>query len=303
LSKPCSNPSPSFFLIFTSVIEACPDGRYLLRQDSKNEQYFDYYGDQERLLEAKQNVRVFAKQAAAVAIKSVPTAMKKLKSKKMQFLETPRSTCTATTSSPSSTALQGMTTYSEIAEVCFKEVGANGSILKGGLGVAIYLRIKLSEIEGARAKDHLQIALGYAMDAVRGSTSDISGSSCFSIMSSDVIGSRCLLVSVLNRLGKQNEARNEANIFLEQAADVLESDSKHDCSVIYGLSGLLQAIWFLRKELSDITFGSECALLVSASILLEGLEYSEKYQTKSLLMWEFRGKPFLGAGTGVVGSK
>jgi hypothetical protein len=204
--------------------------------------------------------------------------------------------------SPEKFSLKGLKTYSELAEACFEVAASDGSILKGGLGISVFLRIKLSEVEVVHARDHLAVALAYARDAVRKAESQGDGKNCISILSSDAIGSRCLLVSVLRRLGKRNEAQKEANRLLEEITTLFESNANQDCSVMYGLAGVLKAIWFLRNELSDDTFGSECALLVSSSILLEGLEHSEKYRTKSLLMWEFRGKPFLGAGTGVAGS-
>jgi len=148
----------------------------------------------------------------------------------------------------------------------------------------------------------LQSALNYARAAVEDATSDELANEFLSVFSNDLVGSQCLLVSVLKRLGQKDEAMKVADQVLTSLFELYESfEPKHDCSVLYGLSGALQAIWFLRRELEDEKLGSEFALTVSSNILLEGLEHSEKYESTSLLMWEWRGRPFLGAGTGAVG--
>ncbi|KAG7339083.1 lanthionine synthetase C-like protein [Nitzschia inconspicua] len=315
------------------------DPRYLSRQDSANAQYFDHHKDQERLLEAKTNVRLLAKDSADQATQKLtdttaaqrnkeskitegvrqkvfptPTTPCKKKGKKADFKNsslvrgTPvrsmeAATAALSTSSRAAKPELSPKSYLDLASSCFEKAIGQGSLLNGGIGISVYLRIKLSELETdpSKSEEHLKTALKHAQRAVDDSMFDDGGGLHLSFISNDALGAQCLLVSIFRRLGKIDDAQNVARTVLKMLEDLLASDEKHDCSVLFGLAGALQAIWFLRNELSDMSFGSDLALTVSSAILLNGLEHSEKIRTSSLLMWEWHGRSFLGAGTGVVG--
>jgi hypothetical protein len=295
--------------------DEAPDSRYLLRQDSSKEIYYDHHGDQERLLESKKHVKAVAKEAAIVASKTTlnqtPTRKKGRKNdfkRRSAVRGTPASTCTATTAatslpSPLQKTKLSPAAYVDLAKSCFQDAKGEGNLLNGGLGVAVYLRVKLSEIETnpSKASEYLNAALDYAQAAVDDSRFDSGEKKYLSLISGDTIGSHCLLASVLLRLGKRDKAKTIADAVAAKLADLYEVCDKDDCSVLFGLAGALQAIWFLRKELCDPSFGREIALTISSTILLEGLEHSEKYDTNALLMWEWHDRPFLGAGTGASG--
>lgn len=296
-----------------------PDKRYLAKQDSQDELYFEYYTDQEKLALAKENIGQVAKEAAEVAAGSTFRSSK-LRSKKSRIAkETPprgdvtpatAATMAMTTTPHSSSPWQSANAKSDAAvlnwalvEACLKEADGEGNILNGGLGVSVYLRIKLSEIETetVATNEHLQRALKHALCAVEDALAEKSSKPYPSILSSDVVGAQCMLISLMNRLGRREDACRLADATLVKLVELYEIDTKHDCSIIFGLAGALQAIWFLRKELDDEEYGCDYVLTVSSAILMEGLNHQGKYQTDATLLWEWHDRPFLGAGTGATG--
>jgi hypothetical protein len=303
-----------------------PDKRYLSKQDSQHELYYEYYTDQEKLAAAKADLGLLAKEVAEVAAGSTIRSPKRKSTTTRISKETPprhQARCTQVTATPATTATVAMTTTphnsppwkpaitSSIAsllspalvDACLKDAEGEGNILNGGLGVSVFLRIKLSELEtgGITANERLQEALKYALSAVEDALAETSRKPYPSILSSDVIGAQCMLISLLNRLGRRKDACRLANATVVKLVELHEMVTKHDCSVIFGLAGALQTIWFLRNELDDEEFGRDYVLTVSSAILMEGLKHPGKYQTDASLLWEWHERPFLGAGTGATG--
>lgn len=205
-----------------------------------------------------------------------------------------------------------------IVESCLRDYCGGGNLLSGGLGVGVYLRIKLSETNTSFecSKEYLKSALEILWIRLRKeSESSIDGddnniSSHMSLLSNSFLGSRCLLVSLLSRLGQREEAYEVATSVLGKLSELYEKgtskDCDRDCSILFGLGGALQVIWFLRKELRDKTLGRDLALTLSYTIFLEGLQHqrddgNDIESDNVTLRWKWNGWPYLGAATGSVG--
>ncbi|VEU34147.1 unnamed protein product [Pseudo-nitzschia multistriata] len=196
-----------------------------------------------------------------------------------------------------------------ILKACLTIESGKGSIWRGGLGNAVYLRIKLCNRIGtygpSASRDNLQDALELLHPAIQlQKEAEETPSPHFSLLSNNFVGSHCLLVSVLMRLGKMEEASTAARCVTDKLEDLYEQTTGNaknntDCSILFGLAGGLQALWFLRRELGDDSFGSDLALTMSYSILLEGLQDNDNYGMP--LLWDWNLWPYLGAGTGAVG--
>ncbi len=205
-----------------------------------------------------------------------------------------------------------------IVESCLRDKCGGGNLLSGGLGVGVYLRIKLSETNTSFecSKEYLKSALEILWTRLRKESEscvddgDNNESSHMSFLSNPFLGSRCLLVSLLSRLGRREEAYEVATSVLGKLSELYEKgthkDCDRDCSILFGLGGALQVIWFLRKELRDKTLGRDLALTLSYTILLEGLQHhrddGNDIESDNLtLRWKWNGWPYLGTGTGSVG--
>jgi len=203
-----------------------------------------------------------------------------------------------------------------IIESCLSDKCGDGNLWNGGLGVGVYLRIKLSEMTSESSESYLKSALEILWTCLQkegdpsNEHSRPNESSHLSLLSNPFLGSRCLLVSLLMRLDQRDEAYEVASSVLHKLADLYQKDNRkecdRDCSILFGLAGALQVIWFLRNELDDSTFGRDLALTLSSTILLEGLQHAEKdgnciNSEKTTLQWKWNGWPYLGTGTGSVG--
>lgn len=204
-----------------------------------------------------------------------------------------------------------------------------GNLWSGDLGASVYLRIKLSEKDPSSesSRRYLQTALDLLRPSMEGKT-ESSTSTChnnesshLSLLSNAFVGSRCLLACLLMRLGQREEACEVALSVLGEISAMYEKGSNdngnYDCSILFGLAGALQAIWFLRTELGDERFGRDLALTLSYTILLEGLQNNNDSDIISnnitnninntndgerlRLLWEWNKWPYLGAGIGSVG--
>jgi hypothetical protein len=185
---------------------------------------------------------------------------------------------------------------------CLDGCRGEGNILTGGLGVSVYLRIKQSTIEGGEESTKLlEAALDNAMAALK-IAEQRRGKSQATLLSGEFIGAKCQVVSILHRLGYKDAAIRHAGEVLENL-DMACSDLPPDeCSLFHGRAGMLHAIWFLRQEMNNYKFGSDVALTISSSILLEGIKNASKDENAPLLLtWKWRGRSFLGAATGIVG--
>lgn len=205
-----------------------------------------------------------------------------------------------------------------IIKTCLGEKCGDGNLWNGGLGVGVYIRIKLSETSESSecSEEYLKNALEILWTRLQKEADPSNDRTShneswhLSILSNPFLGSRCLLVSLLRRLDQHEEACEVAFSVLAKLGDLVKRDtcnhSDRDCSVLFGLGGALQVIWFLRKELDDATFGRDLALTLSSKILLEGLQNAERDgnctgDKRTIFLWKWNGWPYLGTGTGSVG--
>lgn len=222
--------------------------------------------------------------------------------------------------------------FHPVVESCLNDhdTSGDGNLWSGGLGSGVHLRMKLSEMDDISSEasiHYLRSALELLTSWIRQkeSTSESKSksnsesatdgrqneSNHLSLLSNPFVGSRCLLASLLARLGQRNEAYAVASSVLSKIWELHEKITDHettgsfdwDCSILFGLGGGLQAIWFLRKELHDESLGRDLALALSYTILLEGLQEQENDDNEGNLRlhWNWNGWPYLGAGTGSVG--
>ncbi|KAL7581288.1 hypothetical protein ACA910_006055 [Epithemia clementina (nom. ined.)] len=100
------------------------------------------------------------------------------------------------------------------------------------------------------------------------------------------------IVASLRREGVHNENNDSACVLL----------SSHECEVLYGRAGAIQAILFLRQELNKDQLGSSLVLELAKSILQEGLDVANHHPQHGLpLLWHWHDKFYLGAAHGLVG--
>jgi len=126
-------------------------------------------------------------------------------------------------------------------------------------------------------------------------------------------------------MGKKEEATAVAHCVVDKLTDLYYKQTsstrnnnnnnsndppRNDCSILFGLAGGLQALWFLRRELRDDSLGSDLALATTYTILLDGIQQQQQQQecdgtstsrSAMPLLWEWNLWPYLGAGTGAVG--
>jgi lantibiotic modifying enzyme len=122
-----------------------------------------------------------------------------------------------------------------------------------------------------------------------------------SVWTNEWTGAKCLLAAALYSSGDAEAAQHHASELIERLGKTSADLHPAECDVMHGRAGALQAIWFLRTELQDPTFGSSFALATSQEIILEGIRTAKKNNDRLLLAWEWQGRTLLGAGHGVVG--
>ena len=234
-----------------------------------------------------------------------------------------------------------------IVESCLHERNGGGNLWSGGLCASVFLRIKLSEQQHRSRFDSdivndywLRSALEILQESCQQEESEATcrpminigdcqnekeSSHYLSLYSNAFIASRCLLTSLLQRLGQKGEAYEIATAVLAELSDLagksMDTENSNtndkytrDCSVLFGLAGGLQVIWFLRKELGEPTLGKDIALELGFMIFLEGLQEQEQPVDEDIEMeggnettkrfrleWKWNGWPYLGAGTGCIG--
>ena len=99
--------------------------------------------------------------------------------------------------------------YLDLVNICLDTIEGHGSLSNGGLGIAVYLRMRLSDLEThpTKAEKYLEVALKYAIQAFDDSKFYDGRTHYLSIMSGDAVGSVCLLVSVICRLRRGRETK------------------------------------------------------------------------------------------------
>jgi hypothetical protein len=188
---------------------------------------------------------------------------------------------------------------------CIRNSRAEGSLFSGGIGASVYLKMRMSQTLqnrfGGNKIKPLKSALEEATTALQNAESGRHTSHIVSILTSEYVSAKCLLAAVLYKLEDIEPARQHAEELIQWLGKTCKSLPESVCDVMHGRAGALQAIWFLREELEDPSIGHAFVLACSQSILVTGLKNAEKSNCESLLIWEKRGKSFLGAAHGMVG--
>jgi lantibiotic modifying enzyme len=130
------------------------------------------------------------------------------------------------------------------------------------------------------------------------------------LLQSTWVGAKCLLAAICYNLDDDDDDENnkkQANYYalevIEKLGHACSQLDEDECDVLYGRAGVLQAIWFLRRQLEDPSLGERLAVRLSKEILKEGLRKAKEAQSsaKLPLLWQWHEKLYLGAAHGVVG--
>jgi hypothetical protein len=195
----------------------------------------------------------------------------------------------------------------QLITACLQRNTAEGNLYSGGIGPWVFLQSRftrhlMTNPAGCRIKamKHLQSAREAAREALTDAETR-KGPFHPSILTGEWVGSKCLFASVLYNSGDVPAARKHAEEVISRLESACSTNAHLECDVMYGRAGALQAVWYLRQELEDPTFGREIALSISLTILMEGLKCARAKNNGWLLLWDWRGQVFLGAANGVTG--
>jgi hypothetical protein len=228
----------------------------------------------------------------------------------------------------------------ELVHTCLQHAPASGNLTTGGLGPWAYLQLELSR-QPLYKKDRLVYLLAARDACLEALQTCQPQQESVSLLTNEWVGAKCVLAAVYYQLGDANadtDADVDAQYTIasqQQARDVVEWLTQacaclaaDECDVLYGRAGALQAIYFLRQELKEETIGHEFVLETVKAMILQGLKTSNSQQQQqqqqqlsdatktnngskkqlattticpSMLLWRFRGTPFLGTAHGVVG--
>ncbi|CAJ1934762.1 unnamed protein product [Cylindrotheca closterium] len=183
---------------------------------------------------------------------------------------------------------------------CLDNSTAEGNLLNGGLGPCIYLRLQMSKASENNRTQLLKASLVEAEKALKVAKGR-AGAVSQNMFNDEYIGAKCFYIILLHRLGRPNKALWHAEDLLELLRKGCESLPPEACGVLDGRAGVLKTIWFLRSELESPGFGHNLALHISKQIMYQGMLTAQKYKSESLVMWEWKSKPYLGSAHGVVG--
>jgi lantibiotic modifying enzyme len=115
------------------------------------------------------------------------------------------------------------------------------------------------------------------------------------------------LAAIEYQLGEPKKAQGHAQEVVQRLSRECSSTSfpPGDCEVLYGRAGALQAIFYLRTELQDLSLGQDFCIATAKHILRQGLREAQQQQDAgggSLpLLWRWHEKVYLGAAHGIVG--
>lgn len=248
-------------------------------------------------------VNIIPTKASVTVEKRNTTPIKTTPSKKI-ILNSPPCSRKKNTQQPSSTPgrrNKTKTLADKFLKECLETSKGDGNLFSGGIGVAAYLRLKISgqEIEATKRKILIQMALNNTKRAMI--SAEQRGKFQVSLLTGEYIGAKCMMAAALYKLGKKQGAFQHAQDVIQKLGTSCAEMNVENCSVMHGRAGALQAIWFLRSELEDSSLGRDFALDTSTAILLEGLKKGKLQESNSLLMWQWHGRSFLGAAHGAVG--
>lgn len=184
-----------------------------------------------------------------------------------------------------------------------------GTLYVGALGPLVYLRFRMAkhllDSDKEKAEGLLRDALRFAENAIRQEEQylvDRRKPDRVSLLEGSWLGAKALQCAILYHLEKRKESDNHVRqllVFLRKACRELPPA---ECEVLYGRSGALQAILFLRQELQDKEIGKTFAVMLATDIMRAGLACSQMTRSPLPLLWEWHGEAYLGAAHGVVGT-
>jgi len=183
---------------------------------------------------------------------------------------------------------------------CLDNSTAEGNLLNGGIGPCIYLRLQMSKVSENNRTQLLKASLVEAEKALK-MAKKRAGALSQNIFTDEYVDAKCLYIILLHRLGRSNQVIGHAEDLLGLLHKGCASLPPEACDVLDGRAGVLKTIWFLRSELESPRFGRSLVLHISKHILYQGMLTAQKYNSESLVMWEWKSKPYLGAAHGVVG--
>ena len=201
-----------------------------------------------------------------------------------------------------------------------------GTLYTGRLGVACYLPLLIAEqLPEREAVEYLEDAKQSAIHALQETPKDFSGGGStttkkfrVTLLEGAWVGAKAMLAVICDRLSQTSEAQAHASELLQTLDEAVDRLPPSDCDILYGRAGALQVIWFLRVHLRESrhNFQEQSKPLVikwAKEILLEGMERSLKTRGRQQqreedgaaislpLVWEWKGKAYLGAAHGIVG--
>lgn len=192
---------------------------------------------------------------------------------------------------------------------------AKGTIYSGVLGF-VYLSYKLSQRFSTTAtKSSPSSAATKRMELLEKSrsialdhliyTSHRHDPNRVSLLEGIRVGALALSSAINHELGDSSRAAQYAEELLNfgRTSVLHRTFPSSECEVLYGKSGYLQSILFVRNALDKSTYGKDIVPSILESILQEGRKTAQLYGKPNglELMWQWHGKVYLGAAHGIVG--
>jgi hypothetical protein len=201
---------------------------------------------------------------------------------------------------------KALSIYKKCEEYYSNFDSSKGTIYTGILGF-VYLSYKLSLHTSTKSTFKIELlekSRNIALDHLV-YTSQRRDANRVSLLEGIKVGALALSSAINHELGDSSRATQYAEELLKFGkASVLHSSfPSSECEVLYGKSGYLQSILFVRKALGNSTYGKDIVPTILQSILLEGKKTAEMYGKPNglELMWQWHGKVYLGAAHGIVG--
>lgn len=158
----------------------------------------------------------------------------------------------------------------------------DGSLYSGSLG-KVYLLYRLGRLNEASEK-----VLMYTYQA----------DSRITLLEGIQVGALALSCAIHFRLKMDHIFREHSKLLLNSGSVTSENSNEEECDVMYGRSGYVHAILFVRKEIADKNYGFKEVTQLLMDILKQGM----KNKTESYpLLWIWHHKIYLGSAHGVAG--
>lgn len=182
-----------------------------------------------------------------------------------------------------------------------------GTLYAGSLGPLVFLRYRLAkyllDVDKEKARQLFRDALVVAEQAIRYEEQYKNDRKRWrvSLLESIWVGAKVLQCAILYHLNQSDKAVRQVQEVLQFLAEACQSLPAAECEVLYGRSGAVHGILFLRQELQDKTIGRDVVIALASDVVREGLASSQSTGANLPLLWEWHGKAYLGAAHGVVG--